>query len=84
MRALEKIRTLGDTPNDTLNYFLVKNPKFYLLPKIHNQLHNVPGRPVIPSCEFDTENIPLFLDHYLQSIAQKVNSFIKDTDHFLH
>ena len=82
MRALEKIRTLGGTPDDTLHYFLVKNSKFCLLPKIHNHLHNVPGRPVILSCGFYTENLPLFLDHYLQSIAQKVNSFIKDTDTF--
>ena len=26
---------------------------------------------------------PSFLDHHLQPIAQKVNSFIKDTNHFL-
>ena len=33
-RALEKIRKRGDLSNDTLNYFLVKDPKFarfYLL-----------------------------------------------------
>ena len=50
MRALEKIRIRGDLPNHTLNYFLVKDPKFarfYLLPEIHKRLHNVPGRPTI-------------------------------------
>ena len=86
MRALEKIRIRGDLSNDTLNYFLVKDPKFarfYLLPKIHKRLHNVPGRPVISNCGFYTENISSFLDHHLQPIAQKVNSFIKDTNHFL-
>ena len=86
MRALEKIRIRGDFSNDTLNYFAVKNPKFarfYLLPKIHKRLHNVPGRPVISNCGFYTENISSFLDHHLQPIAQKVNSFIKDTNHFL-
>ena len=85
MRALEKIRIRGDLSNDTLNYFLVKDPKFarfYLLPKIHKRLHNVPGRPVISNCGFYTENISSFLDHHLQPIAQKVNSFIKDTNHF--
>ena len=53
MRALEKIRIRGDLSNDTLNYFLVKDPKFarfYLLPKIHKRLHNVPDRPVISNC----------------------------------
>ena len=86
MRALEKIRIRGDLSNNTLNYFLVKDPKFarfYLLPKIHKRLHNVPGRPVISNCGFYTENISSFLDHHLQPIAQKVNSFIKDTNHFL-
>ena len=82
MRALEKIRIHGDLSNDALNYFLVKDPKFarfYLLTKIHKRLHNVPGRPVISNCGFCTENISSFLDHHLQSIAQKVNSFIKDS-----
>ena len=86
MRALEKIRIRGDLSNDILNYFLVKDPKFArfcLLPKIHKRLPNVPGRPVILNCGFYTENIPSFLDHHLQLLAQKVNSFIKDTNHFL-
>ena len=75
MRALEKIRIQGVLPNDTLNYFLLKNPKFarfYLLPKIHKSLHNAPGRSVISNCGFYTENISSFLNHHLQPIAQKV------------
>ena len=86
MQALEKIRIRGDLSSDTFNYFLVKDPKFarfHLLPKIHKRLHNVPGRPVISNCGFYTENISSFLDHHLQPIAQKVNSFIKDTNQFL-
>ena len=86
MRALEKIRTRGDFSNDALNYFLVKDPKFdrfYLLPKIHKRFHNLLGRPVISNCGFFTENISSFLDHHLQPIAQKVNPFVKDTNHFL-
>ena len=85
MRVLEKIRIRGDLSNDTLNYFLVKDPKFamfYLLPKIHKRLHNVPGGPVISNCGFYPGNISSVLDHHLQSIAKKVNSFIKDTSHF--
>ena len=84
MCALEKTRIRGDLPNDTLNYFLVKDPKFarfYLLHRIHK--HNVPGRPVISNCGFYTENISSFLEHHSQPIAQKMNSFIKDTNHFL-
>ena len=50
MKALEKIRLRRDLLKDTLDYFLVKNSKFarfYLLPKIHKRLHDVPRRPVI-------------------------------------
>ena len=87
MKALEKIRLRGDLSSDTLNYFLVKDPKFarfYLLPKIHKRLHDVPGRPVISNCGFYTENISSFLDHHLQPLAQRVKSYIKDTNHFLN
>ena len=86
MRALEKIRIRGDFPNDTLNYFLVKDPRFapfYHSSKIHKRLHNVHDRPVISNCGFYTENISSFLDHHLRPVPQKVNSFIKDINHFL-
>ena len=72
MKALEKIRLRGDFSKDTLDYFLVKDPKFarfYLLPKIHKRLHHVPGRPVISNCGYYTENISSFLDYHLQPLA---------------
>ena len=67
-KSLEKIKKRGDLSQDTLNYFLVKDPKFarfYLLPKIHKRLYDVPGRPVISCCGFYTENISSFLDFHL-------------------
>ena len=60
MKALEKMRFRGDLTSDTLNYFLVKDtkfPRFYLLPKINKSFYEVPGRPVISNCGFNTENI---------------------------
>ena len=65
---------------------MVKDPKFarfYLLPKIHQRLENVPGRPVISNCGFYTENISAFLDFYLQPLTREVKSYIKDTNDFL-
>ena len=64
----------------------MKDPKFarfYLLPKIHKRLHNVPGRPVISNSGYYTENISSFLDHHLQPLAQAAKSYIKDTNKFL-
>ena len=43
--VLNKVRDRRDIGNNTLDYFLVNNPKlgrFYLLPKMHNRLQNVP------------------------------------------
>ena len=55
--VIAKIRKRGDLKRDTLDYFILKDPKFarfYLLPKIHKRLHNVPGRPVISNSGYYT------------------------------
>ena len=87
MKALEKIRLRGDLSSGTFNFFLVKDPKFArfdLLPKIHKFLHDLPRRTVISNCSFHTENIFSFLDHHLQPLAQRVKSYMKNTNHFLN
>ena len=82
----KKIRDRRDTSDSTLDYFLVFNPKlgrFYLLPKIHKRLQNVPGRPVISDSGYYMENISAFLEFHLKPLVQKVKSYIKDTNDFL-
>ena len=86
IKALEKIHLRGDLSKDALDYFLVKDPKFsrfYLLPKIHKRLHDMPGRPMISNSGYYSESTSSFLDYYLQPLAQKLKSYIKDTTHFL-
>ena len=86
MEEFEKIRQRVYLSKDTLDHSLVKDrkfPRFYLLPKIQKRLHDVPGRPVISNCGLYTENISSFLDYHLQTLAQKLKSYIKDTNHFL-
>ena len=54
-KSLEKIRKRGDLSQDTVNYFLVKDPKFarfYLLPKVHTKLYDVPRRAASCNCGF--------------------------------
>ena len=80
------MRDTKDISDETLAYFLVNNPKlgrFYLLPKIHKRLYNIPGRPVISNSGYYTENISAFLEYHLKQISQKVKSYIKDTNNFL-
>ena len=86
MYHLQKVKLRGDIDSKMMDYFIVPKPRigrFYLLPKIHKRLHNVPGRPVISNCGFYTENISAFLDFHLQPLAKQVKSFIKDTNDFL-
>ena len=84
--CLSRVKNRGDIPSETLEYFFINKPKlgrFYLLPKIHKQLHNAPGRPVVSNCGFFTENISAFLEYHLKPLSQKVKLFIKDTNDFL-
>ena len=84
--VIAKLRKWGDLKRDTLEYFIMKDwkfAKFYLLPKIHKRLHNVPDRPVISNSGCYTENISSFLNHHLQPLAQVVKSYIKGTKDFL-
>ena len=85
-RTVEKLRKRGDLSADNIKYFMVKDRKFarfYLLPKIHKRLENVPRRPVISNCGFYTENISAFLDFHVHPLAREVQSYIKDTNDFL-
>ena len=77
--VLRKVRKRGDISDETSDCFLVNNPKlgrFYLLPKIHKRLHNVPRRPVISNSSHFNENISSFLDFHSKPLAQKVKSYI--------
>ena len=76
----------GDISGNILDYFNVENHKFgrfYLLPKIHKRMYDIPGKPVISNCGFYPENISAFLDHQLKPIAMQVISYKKDTNDFL-
>ena len=56
---------------------------FYLLPKIHKRLNNVPGRPAISSCGAPTEKDSEFLDFHLTRVMQNGASYIKDSNDFM-
>ena len=56
--------------------------KFYLFPKIHKRLENVPGKPIISNCGAPTEKVSEFLNFHLKSIMQNGGSYIKDSKDF--
>ena len=65
---------------------LVQNPpripEFYTLTKIHKTIPV--GRPIVSGSGGPTERISSFVDSRLQPIAQKQESYIKDTTHFIN
>ena len=84
--CIQRIKDRGDIEDMVLEYFKVDKPKlgrFYLLPKIHKRLENVPGRPVISNSGYHTENISAYLDFHLQPLAKEVKSYIQDTNDFV-
>ena len=85
-QVLQKMKLKEEVNDKNIDYFMINNPRlarFYLLPKIHKRLKNVPGRPVVSHVGFHTERISAFIDHHLQPLAQNVKSYIKDTNDFL-
>ena len=71
-------------PNDHITFLTPKNsrtPLFYMLPKIHKQ--NNPGRPIVSACDGPTENLSAYLDSFIKPLAQRVKSYVKDTNDFL-
>ena len=66
---------------------LVKNPqlgRFYLLPKIHKRMTNVPGHPVTSNNGTRTENISSYLDYHLKSLIPNVPHILEDTRDFVN
>ena len=78
---------LGKHINDMTKNLLAQTssppriPVFYTLTKIHKP---VPvGRPIISGCDGPIEKISSFVDTLLQPIAQKQQSYMKDTTDFI-
>ena len=59
---------------------LPRIPEFYTMTKIHK--NTTVGQPIVSGSSGPTERISSFFDSLLQPIAQKQESYIKDTSHF--
>ena len=70
---------------ETYNYLLPHRSRpaqFYILPKIHKNKDNPPGRPIVSATSHPTEHISQFVDAHLNPLVPKLPSYIKDTTHF--
>lgn len=55
-----------------------REPRFYMLPKIHKD--NNPGRPIVSACSCPTSLISEFLDSILQPLVAALPTYVKDTN----
>ncbi len=60
-----------------------RTPQLYLLPKIHKNMTEPPGRPIESGNDGPTEKISKFEDIILQTFVEKTKSNIKDTSDFI-
>ena len=88
-KLFKSLKTKGGITEKELKYFTIEfkkatnSDKLYLLPKIHKNLENVPGRPVISNCGTPTEKVREFLDNQLKLVMQSSRSYIKDSCDFI-
>ena len=71
---------------DTYSYLMPSNPtcsRFYILPKIHKNRQNPPGRPIVSANNHPTEHISEYVSDILNPLVSKLPSYIKDTTDFL-
>ena len=68
---------------DYLTHTPIRTAQFYMLPKIHKNKQQPPGRPIVSGNGCPTERISQFVDFFPQQGVQKIRSYIQDTTHFL-
>ena len=83
---LKRLLIDDEIKEDTYNYIVPhrsRPARFYILPKIHKNKDNPPGRPIVSASYYLTERISEFVDYQLNPLVPKLPSCIKDTTHFL-
>lgn len=53
---------------------------FYHLPKVHKDLSNPPGRPIISGINSCTSQLSQYLDIYLQDYVKELPSYLRDSE----
>ena len=71
-----------ETDEQAYSYLLPRRSRparFYILPKIHKNKQNPPGRPIVSANSHTTEHISQFVDSHLNPVVPKLSSYVKDT-----
>ena len=68
------------------DFLLCQHPRFasyYMLPKVHKNLQNPPGRPIISGNESITEPASKYVDYFIKPFVAKLPSYIQDSTQVL-
>ena len=71
-------------PNGYLTTDIDRTQQFYLLPKIHKDPLNPPGRPIVSGGGGPTEKIFQLVDHFIGQIVPLSQSYIRDSAHLIN
>ena len=77
----------GEITQRTCNYLTTnvdRTQQFYLLPKIHKDPLNPPGRPIVSGSGGPTEKISQLVDHFIGDIVPLSKSYIRDSSHLIN
>ncbi|CAJ0943869.1 unnamed protein product [Ranitomeya imitator] len=84
--VIDKYMNLGTIDNKTKTYLINHHPVtpvMYILPKIHKNLQNPPGRPIVASTDSVLNPLSKFVEKILTPYTRLTKSFILDTSDFL-
>ena len=77
----------GQITQNTSTYLTTdidRTQQFYLLPKIHKDMNNPPGRPTVSGSGGPTEKISQFVDHFIEPLVPLSRSYIRDSTHMIN
>ena len=77
----------GQIFQNTCNYLTLdidRTQQFYLLPKIHKNPKNPPGRPIVSGSGGPTERISQAVDHFIEALVPLSQSTIRDSTHLIN
>lgn len=90
---LEYLLARGFISERQFDYLFAQAPlkprSFYLLPKVHKPIDKWPnphmpeGRPIVSDCGSETERISEYIDFFLQPLACRHESFLRDSYDFV-
>ena len=77
----------GQISQNTSNYLTTdidRTQQFYSLPKIHKDINNPPGRPIVSGSGGPTEKTSQFVDHFIGPLVPLSESYIRDSTHMIN